>query len=91
MAMPYMTGQQMETNMKLNVNTIEFGGRKAVLNSFSNHPALVNDIKNQRESFASRFPNANVKTEIMEEADVRTLVAKEDHNAVWEIAEASQS
>ncbi|MDX2277744.1 MAG: hypothetical protein NW206_20015 [Hyphomonadaceae bacterium] len=60
---------------ELNVNTIEFGGRKAVLNSYSDHPALVADINRQREAWARRFPRATVRTERMSELECMELVA----------------
>lgn len=73
----------------LNVNTIEFGGRKAVINSYSDHPALVDSMNKQREDFASRYPKATVKTERMEEWEVRKMVASQGDNASWQIGQAS--
>ncbi len=61
--------------MTLNVNTIEFGGRKAVLNSYSDHPELFAGMNRQREQWAARYPNATVKTERMCESECRRLVA----------------
>ncbi len=78
-----------------NVNTIEFDGRKACINSFSDHPALVTDMNKQREYFANLFPSATVKTERMSHADTVALVAAEKgepgSSAVWEIGSASQT
>lgn len=59
----------------LNVNTIEYNGVKACINSYSDHPALVNNMNGQRERFAKMYPKATVKTERMSENDCRTLVA----------------
>lgn len=75
----------------LNVNTIEFNGRKACINSYSDHPALTASMNQQRELFAARFPNATVKTERMSEADTRALVGDSDknRNACWEIGNQS--
>lgn len=76
----------------LNVNTIEFGGRKAVINSYSDHPALVDDMNKQRESFAAAYPKAIVKTERMTEEETRLLVALDhERNAPHEIGQASLS
>lgn len=61
--------------MHLNVNTIEFDGHKAALNSYSDHPALVDSMNRQRENWAARFPNATVRTERMTEAECVRLVA----------------
>lgn len=73
----------------LNVNTIEFNGRKAVINSYSDHPALVNSMNRQREEFAERFPNATIKTERMTYEETVKLVASETRTAPHEIGEAS--
>lgn len=59
----------------LNVNTIEFNGRKAAINSYSDHPALVSNMNKQREGFATRYPNATVKTERMNRIDCVALCA----------------
>jgi hypothetical protein len=45
----------------LNVNTIEFNGLKACINSYSDEPELVNSMNRQRDNFAARYPNAIVK------------------------------
>lgn len=58
-----------------NVNTIEFNGQKAVINSYSDHPALVKPMNGQREAFASKYPRATVLTERMDEIECRALVA----------------
>ena len=59
----------------LNVNTIAFNGRKAVLNSYSDHPELRASMERQQAEFAARYPNATVKTERMPYADCVALVA----------------
>ena len=59
----------------LSVNTIEFGGQKAALNSYSDYPELVPYMNEQREAFAALFPNAVVKTERMTDADTVALCA----------------
>ena len=58
-----------------NVNTIEFGHRKAVINSYSDHPALVDSMNKQRESWTAQYPNATVKTERMSYDETCALVA----------------
>lgn len=78
----------------LYVNTIEFGGRKAVINSYS--PQFINELRanmdRQREAFAARFPKATVQTERMTDADTIKLVAlhRDNHNIAWEIGRASE-
>lgn len=80
---------------KLNVNTIEFDGRKAVINSYSDHPELVENMNRQREAWAANYPNATVRTERMDEADVVALVRHGRENSrpgssyCWDIAYAS--
>ena len=81
----------------LNVNTIEFKGQKAVINSYriNEFPVLAESCERQRQLFAARFPNAIVKTERMTESETRELVAEggkttEDRSAlVWAIGKAS--
>lgn len=79
----------------LNVNTIEFNGRKAVINSYSDHPALADSMARQREQWAERFPNAIVKTERMDELTAMRLVdaagtGPDAHNFAWTIGKSSQ-
>jgi len=77
----------------LNVNTIEYNGRKAVLNSYSDHPALVEDIKRQRERWTTMFPRATVQTERLSEIDTMELVASSGSQRfalAYEIGEASK-
>jgi hypothetical protein len=82
----------------LNVNTIEFNGQKAVINSFSDHPLLADDIKEQIAFFRAKFPNAIVKTERMHDAECIALVTagnalvnnEPGRSAVWEIGLASK-
>jgi hypothetical protein len=59
----------------LNVNTIEFGGRKACINSYSDHPLLAENMNRQAEAWRLRYPKAIVRTERMSEADTIALVA----------------
>lgn len=59
----------------LNVNTIEFEGVKAAINSYSDHPALVTSMNRQREEWTAEYPNATVRTERMSEEATRALVA----------------
>lgn len=75
----------------LNVNTIEFNGRKACINSYSDHPALVASMNEQRATFAARYPNATVKTERMSVSDTQALVGDPDANRhlAWEIGKQS--
>ena len=82
--------------MTLYVNTIEFSGRKAVINSYSNHPLLVESRERQLSSWKARYPNAKVKTEEMSESDTAELVAVEGdrHNLAYlayEIGQASEA
>ena len=73
-----------------NANTVEFNGRKACINSYSDHPALQDSMNRQRENWTALFPNAIVKTERMTDADIRALVASENHHsAPWEIGDLS--
>lgn len=76
-----------------NVNTIEFNGRKACINSYSDHPLLVKDMTEQREKFAALYPNATVKTERLSDAETVTLVTAsggcDRQNTVHAIGEAS--
>lgn len=71
-----------------NVNTIEFNGRKACINSYSDHSALVENMNSQRELWAAKFPDAIVKTERMSHSDTIALVAAEKDKA-WEIGNSS--
>ena len=79
----------------LYVNTIEFEGRKACINSYSDHPLLVASMNKQREAWAAKYHNATVKTERMTEADTIALVshgrAQGDHlyNHAYAIGQAS--
>lgn len=78
----------------LNVNTIEFAGRKAVINSYSDHPLLVDDMNKQRETWAARFPNAIVKTERLSEIETMRLVALDNvplESLAWDIGRASNA
>lgn len=83
----------------LTVNTIEFNGAKAVLNSYS--PAYLEAfgtkrIEEQRAEFAARFPNANVQTEQMTSADTVALVFKgkeetgDYHSYCWKVGLLSE-
>jgi hypothetical protein len=62
--------------MNLFVNTISFNGEKAVINSYSGHPSLVEGMNSQRQEWAAMFPNAVVATEIMLESQVIALLAE---------------
>lgn len=74
----------------LNVNTIEFGGRKAVINSYSDHPALVKSREEQLTRWKAQYPLANVQTERLTEADTVALVAKDTtRNLAYDIGQAS--
>lgn len=59
----------------LNVNTIEFNGKKAVINSYSDHPALVESMNRQLTEWTAHYSNATVRTERLSEVDTRALVA----------------
>ena len=61
----------------LKVNTIEFAGRKAVINSYSLQfwKELAGNCEKQAAEWTSRFPNATVRTEDMSDSDVVALVA----------------
>lgn len=75
----------------LNVNIIEFAGRRAVINSFSRqYPELIGIMNEQRETFAKRFPRATVETVTMRETDVIALVASPDGGKSWEIGLSSE-
>ena len=80
----------------LNVNTIEYGGQKAVINSCSDYPELVEGMNRQREEWAARFPRATVRTERLTYDETRRLVAegkaKGDHlySHCWAVGWASQ-
>jgi len=76
----------------LYVNTIEFDGRKAVINSYSVgytafYDSLRNSMVNQLREWIEAAPNANVCTERMTEDETRALVA----NGVrpYDVADAS--
>lgn len=79
----------------LYVNTIEFNGQKAVLNSYS--PQFIDilgaGMEAQRDEWAARYPNATVKTERMSEVDTMALVAAGRlgplRNWAYEIGQAS--
>lgn len=75
----------------LNVNTIEFDGRKACINSYSDHPALVGNMNRQVANWSAKFPKATVKTERMSHADCVKLVGDPDanRNLAWEIGNLS--
>lgn len=75
----------------LNVNTIEFKGLKACINSYSDHPALAASMNQQRETFSARFPRATVKTERMSVSDTKALVGDPDanRNLAWELGNLS--
>lgn len=75
----------------INVNTIEFNGRKACINSYSDHPALEEHMIRQRETWAARFPKATVKTERMTRTETEMLCAAEPDDAAWEIGNLSNS
>ena len=64
----------MTKKFKFYVNTIEFNGKKTVLNSYGSHPALIASMKFQREKWSSKYPKAIVRTELMTEADIICLV-----------------
>jgi hypothetical protein len=64
--------------MTLLANTIEFAGRKAVINSYSRHPALDASREAQLAGWKARYPNATVQTEELHEVDVVALVAAGD-------------
>jgi hypothetical protein len=61
--------------MTLLVNTIEFEGRKAVINSYSRHPLLVESCERQLTQWQARYPSANVQTEELYEGETIALVA----------------
>lgn len=78
------------------VNTIEFGDRKAVLNSYSERfiSVLRPSMEEQRSRWAKMFPNATVLTTVMSEEDTMRLVASTGsarNEACWEIGRASEA
>lgn len=77
----------------LNVNTIEFNGQKAVINSYSEHPALVESMNKQLAAWTERYPNATVRMERMYEIECMKLIAESDkthgRNHAYEIGLAS--
>lgn len=77
----------------LNVNTIEFNGRKACINSYSDHPALVESMNRQVAFWSAKFPKATVKTERMSRAECIKLVGDPDanRNLAWEIGSQSMA
>ena len=86
--------------MTLYVNTIEFDGRKAVLNSYSPayvqaYPVMAESMIEQRQGWTARYPNAIVRTEEMAEAECMQLVAEGDIGPLrclaHEIGQASQA
>jgi hypothetical protein len=80
----------------LNVNTIEFNGRKACINSFSDlihvHPALMEEMTAQIDYFSHEYPNATVKTERLTDMETVALVkqTRTPGNDVWDIGNASK-
>ena len=77
------------------VNTIEFGGRKAAINSYSKEfPVLYSRRDAQRERWAAQYPNAIVRTEEMTRADCVSLFSDDYfiplRNLAHEIGEASR-
>jgi len=59
----------------LKVNTIEFNGAKAVINSYgSDHPILMQSMTTQREQWAAKYPRATVRTEELDELTTINLV-----------------
>lgn len=65
---------------RLYVNTIEFGGQKAVINSYSagyvdDHGPLEASMLRQWASWNARFPNAIVLTERLSDLETMRLVA----------------
>ena len=77
------------------VNTIEFDGLKAVINSYSDDPVVMEGMTEQQKRWASKYPNATVRTEEMSEADCVELVAAGEvgplRNLAYEIGQASQA
>lgn len=74
------------------VNTIEYGGEKAVINSWSHNSAVRPSMMRQRREWAAKYPRAKVRTERMADADIVALVAKDKHHLrslPREIGEAS--
>jgi hypothetical protein len=85
-----------ERDMTLYVNTIEFDGRKAVINSYAKayceaHSTMRARMVEQRKFWARDYPRATVRTEEMDEAECRRLVALEGQFAYWTIAQASRA
>jgi hypothetical protein len=89
-------------NGHLIVNTIEFAGRKAVINSYSGlYLAALGDadIVRQRETWADRFPNATVRTETMSYTDCTAACAighayereNRGYSFPWVVGEASKA
>ena len=79
----------------LYVNTIEFDGRKAVINSYSKEfPILYSRRDAQREYWAAMYPNATVRTEEMTRADCVRLFSDNLpplRSLAHEIGEASRA
>jgi hypothetical protein len=84
-----------------NVNTIEFNGDKAVINSYSQGYAVLDDsCSKQLAEWSAACPNAIVRTEQMSETDCVALVsagrAKEPkgwrggYSHAWTVRRASQ-
>lgn len=61
--------------MTLRVNTIEFNGEKAVINSYSFHPELDDNMNKQFASWCAMYPKAIVKNEEMPHSEVVAMVA----------------
>ena len=80
----------------LYVNTIEFNGRKAVINSYS--PEFIKELQGNMDKqlalWQAKFPKAIIKTERMTRGDTLALVAanrKASEHLAWEIGEASNN
>lgn len=63
------------------VNTIEFNGIKACINSYTksyvdaNSACIGDEMRSQADKFTKMFPSATIKTETLDETATMVLVA----------------
>lgn len=82
----------------LYVNTIEFNGHKAVINSYTigfveQYKILRDEMEKQLAWFQSMYPKATVQTETLSDTTVIDMVAAVRYRGapdVWDIGKASQ-
>lgn len=86
-----------EIQKVINVNTIEFNGRKAVINSYDidKYPVLAKSMNEQLAEWKANFPNAKVQNERMHDLEVVGLVRRNKADGglyrAWEIGQSSKA